>query len=138
MTMLPTFLAGTNWVMHSAGWLESGLVSSYEKFVIDIEILRMLQVEFTPLEIRDEDLAWDAHTEVGHGGHFLGCAAHHGALPHLLLPPAGLVARTTSTAGRRRAVRTPPIARWRSPTSASRPTSSRRWTTRSAPSSRSS
>jgi trimethylamine--corrinoid protein Co-methyltransferase len=74
MTMLPTFLAGTNWVMHSAGWLESGLVSSYEKFVIDVEILRMLQVEFSPLEIREEDLAWDAHTEVGHGGHFLGCA----------------------------------------------------------------
>jgi trimethylamine--corrinoid protein Co-methyltransferase len=74
MTMLPTFLAGANWVMHSAGWLESGLVSSYEKFVIDIEILRMLQVEFTPLEITDDDLAWDAHQEVGHGGHFLGCA----------------------------------------------------------------
>jgi trimethylamine--corrinoid protein Co-methyltransferase len=74
MTMLPTFLAGTNWVMHAAGWLESGLVSSYEKFVIDIEILRMLQVEFTPLEIDEAALAWDAHTEVGHGGHFLGCA----------------------------------------------------------------
>jgi trimethylamine--corrinoid protein Co-methyltransferase len=73
MTMLPTFLAGANWVMHSAGWLESGLVSSYEKFVIDVEILRMLQVEFTPIEITEEELAWDAHTEVGHGGHFLGC-----------------------------------------------------------------
>jgi len=51
MTMLPTFLAGTNMVMHSAGWLESGLVSCYEKFIIDIELLRMLRVEFTPLEI---------------------------------------------------------------------------------------
>src|SRR5215211_1742856 len=74
MTMLPTFLAGANWVMHSAGWLEGGLVAGYEKFVIDVEILRMLQVEFSPLEIREEDLAWEAHTEVGHGGHFLGCA----------------------------------------------------------------
>jgi trimethylamine---corrinoid protein Co-methyltransferase len=72
MTMLPTFLAGANWVMHSAGWLESGLVSCYEKFVVDIEILRMLQVEFTPLEIDEESLAWGAHQEVGHGGHFLG------------------------------------------------------------------
>ena len=36
MTMLPTFLAGANWVMHTAGWLEGGLVSSYEKFIIDI------------------------------------------------------------------------------------------------------
>src|SRR3954449_3985854 len=44
MTMLPTFLAGTNFVMHSAGWLEGGLVSCYEKFIIDIEILRQLKV----------------------------------------------------------------------------------------------
>jgi trimethylamine---corrinoid protein Co-methyltransferase len=74
MTMVPTFLAGTNWVMHSAGWLESGLVSCYEKFVVDIEILRMLQEEFTPLEIDEASLAFDAHTEVGAGGHFLGAA----------------------------------------------------------------
>jgi trimethylamine--corrinoid protein Co-methyltransferase len=74
MTMLPTFLAGTNWVMHSAGWLEGGLVSCYEKFIIDIELLRMLRVEFTPLEIDEAALAFDAHLEVGHGGHFLGAA----------------------------------------------------------------
>jgi trimethylamine---corrinoid protein Co-methyltransferase len=74
MTMLPTFLAGANWVMHSAGWLESGLVSCYEKFVIDIEILRMLQEEFTPLEVDEASLAFDAHLEVGQGGHFLGAA----------------------------------------------------------------
>jgi len=74
MTMLPTFLAGTNFVMHSAGWLEGGLVAGYEKFIIDIEILRMLQVEFTPLEIDEASLAFDAHSEVGPGGHFLGAA----------------------------------------------------------------
>jgi trimethylamine--corrinoid protein Co-methyltransferase len=74
MTMLPTFLAGTNFVMHSAGWLEGGLVSCYEKFIIDIELLKMLQVEFTPLEITEDSLAFGAHEEVGHGGHFLGAA----------------------------------------------------------------
>jgi trimethylamine--corrinoid protein Co-methyltransferase len=74
MTLLPTFLAGTNWVMHAAGWLEGGLVSCYEKFIIDIELLRMLRVEFTPLEIDEAALAFDAHLEVGHGGHFLGAA----------------------------------------------------------------
>jgi trimethylamine--corrinoid protein Co-methyltransferase len=74
MTLLPTFLAGTNFVMHAAGWLEGGLVSCYEKFIIDIELLRMLQVEFTPLEIDEESLAFGAHEEVGHGGHFLGAA----------------------------------------------------------------
>ncbi|MFI5035297.1 MAG: trimethylamine methyltransferase family protein [Acidimicrobiales bacterium] len=72
MTMLPTFLTGTNMVMHAAGWLESGLVSCYEKFVIDVELLRMLRVQFTPLEIDEAALAFDAHLEVGHGGHFLG------------------------------------------------------------------
>jgi trimethylamine--corrinoid protein Co-methyltransferase len=74
MTMMPTFLAGTNWVMHSAGWLEGGLVACYEKFIIDVEILRMLQVEFTPLEIDEASLAFGAHEEVGAGGHFLGAA----------------------------------------------------------------
>jgi trimethylamine--corrinoid protein Co-methyltransferase len=70
--MLPTFLAGANWVMHSAGWLEGGLVAGYEKFVVDVEILQMLQVEFTPLEIDEDSMAFGAHEEVGHGGHFLG------------------------------------------------------------------
>jgi trimethylamine---corrinoid protein Co-methyltransferase len=73
MVMLPTFLAGTNWVMHSAGWLEGGLVSSYDKFIVDVEILRSLLVEFTPIEFDESALAFDAHQEVGHGGHFLGC-----------------------------------------------------------------
>jgi trimethylamine--corrinoid protein Co-methyltransferase len=74
MTLLPTFLAGANFVMHAAGWLEGGLVSCYEKFIIDVELLRMLQVEFTPLEIDEASLAFGAHEEVGHGGHFLGAA----------------------------------------------------------------
>ena len=74
MTMLPTFLAGINWVMHTAGWLDGGLVASYEKFVIDVQVLEMLQTEFTPLEITEESLAFGAHEEVGHGGHFLGAA----------------------------------------------------------------
>jgi trimethylamine---corrinoid protein Co-methyltransferase len=72
MTMMPTFLAGANWVMHSAGWLEGGLVAGYEKFIVDLEVLQMLQVEFTPLEIDEDSMAFGAHEEVGHGGHFLG------------------------------------------------------------------
>ena len=72
MTMMPTFLAGTNFVMHSAGWLEGGLVSCFEKYVMDVQVLEILQKEFTPLEIDEESLAFGAHEEVGHGGHFLG------------------------------------------------------------------
>src|SRR3954467_13561432 len=74
MTMLPTFLAGANVVLHSAGWLEAGLVSCYEKFIVDIEILRQLRHEFKPLEIDEASLAFGAHEEVGPGGHFLGAA----------------------------------------------------------------
>ena len=72
MTLLPTFLAGANWVMHSAGWLEGGLVAGFEKFIVDVELLRMLRHEFTPLEIDEDSMAFGAHEEVGHGGHFLG------------------------------------------------------------------
>lgn len=72
MTMLPTFLAGINWVMHSAGWLDGGLVASYEKFIIDVQMLEMLRTQFTPMDIDEASLAFDAHAEVGHGGHFLG------------------------------------------------------------------
>ena len=71
-TMLPAFLAGANFVMHTAGWLESGLVSCYEKFIVDLEIVRTLREEFTPLEVDEASLAYGAHQEVGHGGHFLG------------------------------------------------------------------
>src|ERR1051325_8271255 len=72
MSMWPTFLAGTNFVLHAAGWLESALVSCYEKFIVDVEILRMLHEVFKPLTIDEEALAYSAHQEVGQGGHFLG------------------------------------------------------------------
>ncbi len=72
MTLMPTFLAGANWVMHTAGWLDGGLVASFEKFVVDCQITEMLQHMFKPLEIDDDSIAFGAHEEVGHGGHFLG------------------------------------------------------------------
>ena len=45
---------------------------SFEKFIVDVELVQMLQAEFTPLEIDEDSLAFGAHQEVGHGGHFLG------------------------------------------------------------------
>ena len=93
MTMLPTFLAGANFVMHAAGWLEGGLVSSYEKYIVDIEILRMLKHEFQPLEVNEETLAFGAHEEVGSGGHFLGAAHTLEHFRDVLLPAAALLDR---------------------------------------------
>jgi len=74
MTLLPAFLAGCNFVMHAAGWLEGGLVSCYEQFILDIELLRELRHMFTPLQLDEAALAFDAHLEVGPGGHFLGAS----------------------------------------------------------------
>ncbi len=73
-TMTAAFLAGANLVLHTTGWLESGLATSIEKAVIDLELVRVLREEFTPLEVDEASLALDAHVEVGPGGHFFGAA----------------------------------------------------------------
>jgi trimethylamine--corrinoid protein Co-methyltransferase len=73
-TLVSAFLAGANVVWQSAGWLEGGLVSCFEKFVVDVEMLKLLRVQFTPPEIDESTLAFGAHEEVGPGGHFLGAA----------------------------------------------------------------
>lgn len=73
-TILPTLLAGVNLVTHSAGWLEGGLVASYEKFVMDIDQLAMMQVLAGGMDLSERGQALDAIREVGPGGHFLGCA----------------------------------------------------------------
>jgi trimethylamine--corrinoid protein Co-methyltransferase len=72
MVMLPTMLARTNFVLHAAGWLENGLVSGYEKFVLDCEILGMLHTWAKGLDLSDDSMALDAIREVQPGGHHLG------------------------------------------------------------------
>ena len=66
------FLAGANWVMHSAGWQEGGLSASYEKFIVDIEMCQMIAEICQPLKVNEDELALDAITDVGPGGHFFG------------------------------------------------------------------
>ena len=67
--------SGTNMVYHAAGWLEGGLIASPEKFVMDCEVLQMIQRYFEPsvTATTEADLALDAIREVGPGGHFFGC-----------------------------------------------------------------
>ena len=65
-------LAGVNFMLHACGWLEGGLVTSFEKFIADTEILDLLVHQFTKVELTEADLAFDAHVEAGHGGHFFG------------------------------------------------------------------
>ncbi len=73
-TLLPTVNGGVNFVLHAAGWLEGGLVSSYEKFVIDCDQLGMMQTFAKGYDLSDNGQAMDALREVGPGSHFLGCA----------------------------------------------------------------
>ncbi len=73
-TLLPTVQAGVNFVLHAAGWLEGGLASSYEKFVIDADQLGMMQVLTQGYDLSENGQAMDALREVGPGQHFLGCA----------------------------------------------------------------
>jgi len=73
-TLLPTVLGGVNFVLHAAGWLEGGLVSSYEKFVIDADQLGMMQTFCSGYDLSENGQAMDALREVGPGSHFLGCA----------------------------------------------------------------
>ena len=65
----------TNMVYHAAGWLEGGLIASPEKFIMDCEVLQMIQRYFeeATFATTDDDIALDAIREVGPGGHYFGC-----------------------------------------------------------------
>ncbi|MBL0372101.1 trimethylamine methyltransferase family protein [Rhizobium sp. KVB221] len=65
---------GGNFIMHSAGWTEGGLTASYEKFILDVDLLQMIAEFLRPLDVSDEALALDAIRDVGPGGHFFGTA----------------------------------------------------------------
>ncbi|MEP7060245.1 MAG: trimethylamine methyltransferase family protein [Actinomycetota bacterium] len=72
MTMLwATFLAGTDVVLHAAGWLEGGLTASYEKFAFDVEALKQFSLQGKGIGFTDEELGFDALADTGPGGLFL-------------------------------------------------------------------
>lgn len=73
-TLIPTVTAGVNFVLHAAGWLEGGLVSSYEKLIMDADQLGMMQVFANGFDLSENGQALSAIHEVGPGAHFLGCA----------------------------------------------------------------
>jgi len=67
-------LSGVNFMLHSCGWLEGGLVASFEKFVMDADQLGALHGMAKGVPVEEDDQAMDAIREVGPGGHYLGCA----------------------------------------------------------------
>src|SRR5260221_7909551 len=73
-TLVPTCLAGVNFVLHTAGWLEGGLAMGYEKFVMDADQAGMMHTLLAGADLSENGQALDAIREVGPGKHFLGCA----------------------------------------------------------------
>ncbi len=72
-TLQAALMGGVNFMLHSCGWLEGGLVSSFEKFVMDADQLGVLHHLANGVQIDENALALGAIREVGPGGHYLGC-----------------------------------------------------------------
>jgi len=72
MSLWACVLAHTNLVNHAAGWLESGLTASFEKLIVDAEMLQMMVENLRPIEVNKDQLAMDAIAEVAPGGHHFG------------------------------------------------------------------
>ena len=73
-SMHSTVLAGSNYTLHAAGWLEGGLCTGYEKLVMDADRLGAYQKLMAGLDMGDDQFARDAFEETAPGGHFLGSA----------------------------------------------------------------
>jgi trimethylamine--corrinoid protein Co-methyltransferase len=73
-TLQAALLGGVNFMLHSCGWLEGGLVSSMEKFVMDADQLGILHSIAEGIDLSDNGQAMGAIAEVGPGGHYLGCS----------------------------------------------------------------
>jgi trimethylamine--corrinoid protein Co-methyltransferase len=74
MSLWGCLMGGAHLVIHSAGWMHGGLTASYEKLILDAEMLGMMQAYFTPIPVTEEALSLDAIAEAGVGGHFFGTA----------------------------------------------------------------
>ena len=84
-TLWPTLLGGRQFLLHAAGWLEGGLVSSYEKFIIDADQLTMFQRFAEGVDFSENGQALEAIREVGPGIAFPRLRPHPGQFRDRLL-----------------------------------------------------
>jgi len=70
MSLWSAVTAHANIIVHAAGWLEGGLTASFEKLIIDAEMLQMMSEYLKPIVVDSNTLALDAVAEAGPGGHF--------------------------------------------------------------------
>jgi len=74
MSLWGAVMGHANLVNHAAGWLEGGLTASFEKLIVDAEMLQMMLETLKPIIVSDDELALDAIAEVPPGGHHFGTA----------------------------------------------------------------
>jgi trimethylamine--corrinoid protein Co-methyltransferase len=74
MSLWGCLMGGAHMINHAAGWLGGGLTASFEKLIIDAEMLQMMAAYFEPPEVSEATLALDAIREVGPAGHYFGTA----------------------------------------------------------------
>ncbi len=72
MALWGSLMGGAHLIEHAAGWLHGGLTASFEKLIVDAEMLQMMQAYFTPIVVDEASLAVEAIRDVGAGGHFFG------------------------------------------------------------------
>ncbi len=72
MAICGAILGGVHLLNHAAGWMHGGLTASFEKLILDAEMLQMLQATLDPIDTDPAELALEAIAAVGPGGHFFG------------------------------------------------------------------
>ena len=72
MSLWSTIMGGVSLIEHAAGWLEGGLTASFEKLILDAEMLQLMRSFLDPMKIDQASIAFEAMEEVGPGGHFFG------------------------------------------------------------------
>ncbi len=72
MSLWGAITGQANLIKHAAGWMHGGLTASFEKLIIDAEMLQMMAATIRPFEVNEDTLALEAVRDVGPAGHFFG------------------------------------------------------------------
>jgi trimethylamine--corrinoid protein Co-methyltransferase len=87
MSLWSTIMGGVHLIEHAAGWLEGGLTASFEKLILDAEMLQMMRSFLDPLAVDAETRALDTIRDVGPGGHFFGAQHTLARFEHAFYEP---------------------------------------------------
>ena len=87
MSLWSTIIGGVDLIEHAAGWLEGGLTASFEKLILDAEMLQMMRSFLDPIAVDEENMAVSTIGEVGPGGHFFGTGHTLARFEHAFYEP---------------------------------------------------